>query len=144
MPNIAVALREEIARLARKEIRAQTDALRKASAEYRKRIAEMKRQVAELQRKVTFLEKHAGKNMPVKAVKTEGESFRFSAKGLRTNRKRLGLSAADFGKLIAVTGQTIYKWERETSRPREKQLAGLAALRRMGKKEAQAKLEEMA
>ena len=64
MSNIAVVLREEITRLARKEIRSQTKALKKASAEYLKKIAEMKRQVSELQRKVTSLEKQVHRNIP--------------------------------------------------------------------------------
>ena len=56
MPNIAVVLREEISRLARKEIRSQTEALRKASAQHRKAVADMKRRTSELERKVILLE----------------------------------------------------------------------------------------
>jgi DNA-binding XRE family transcriptional regulator len=99
VPNIATILKEEILRLARKEIRRQTNMLRKASAQYRKEIAEMKRRE---------------------------------------------LSAADYGKLIGVKGQTIYSWERETSRPRKQQAARIASLRHMGKTEAQARLEQRA
>ncbi len=144
MPNIAMVLREELTRLARKEIRTQTDALRKASAEYRKKIAEMKRQVSELQRKVTSLEKRVHRKIPSQVGEPDTKSFRFSARGLGSNRKRLGLSASDYGKLIGVTGQTVYKWEKEASRPREQQMAALAALRRMGQKEARARLEDLA
>ena len=43
MPNIAAVLKEEIQRLARKEIRKQISILKKMSAQYRKEIAEMKR-----------------------------------------------------------------------------------------------------
>ena len=144
MPNITVVLREEISRLARKEIKNQTEALRKASSEHRKKIAEMKRQVSELQRKVTFLEKQVPKKMQPKVGEDDTGNFRFSARGLHSNRKRLGLSASDYGKLIGVTGQSVYKWEQEATRPREQQVAGLAALRRMGKKEALARLDELA
>jgi hypothetical protein len=35
MPNIATALRQEISRIARKEIRGETNALKKAAATYR-------------------------------------------------------------------------------------------------------------
>lgn len=144
MPNIAVALREEISRLARKEIRSQTDALRKASAEYRKNIAEMRRQVSELQRKVRLLEKQVFRGIPSQVAQADAEGVRFSAKGLRSSRKRLGLSASDYGMLIGVTGQTVYNWEREAARPRKHQLAAFATLRRMGKKEARVRLEELA
>jgi DNA-binding transcriptional regulator YiaG len=143
MTSIAVALREEISRLARKEIRSQTDALRKASTQYRKHIAEMKRRVSELDKKVSFLEKQIRKFVPSQISEADVEGLRFSAKGLRSNRKRLGLSAADYGALIGVTAQTVYNWERERSRPGKHQLAILANLRSMGKTEAQERLEQL-
>lgn len=144
MPNIAAVLKEEIVRLARKETRRQTNTLRKASAQYRKDIAEMKRRVSDLQRKVSPLERQVLKSVPSSAAETDADHVRFTAKGLRSQRKRLGLSAADYGKLIGVTGQTIYSWESEASRPRKSQLASIASLRRMGKREAQRRLQQLA
>jgi DNA-binding transcriptional regulator YiaG len=144
MPNIATVLKEEIVRLARKEIRRQTNVLRKASAQYRRDIAEMKRRVSDLQRKITPLERQVLKNAPSQAAEVDADHVRFIAKGLRSQRKRLELSAANYGKLIGVTGQTIYSWEGETSRPRKSQLARIASLRHMGKREAQACLEQLA
>jgi DNA-binding transcriptional regulator YiaG len=141
MPNIATVLKEEILRLARKEVRKQTGVLRKASAQYRKDIAAMKRRVSELQRKVTPLQKQVLKGAPSQAAEAQGERVRFTAKGLRSQRQRLGLSAANYGKLIGVTGQTIYSWEQETSRPRQQQVARLAAIRHIGKREAQVRLK---
>ena len=143
MPNIATVLKEEIQRLARKEARRQTDVLRRASAQYRKDLAEMKRRVSGLQRKITPLEKQVLKNVPAQPAEVDAEHVRFTAKGLRSQRQRLGLSAANYGKLIGVTGQTIYCWEGETSRPRKSQLARIASLRHMGKREAQACLEQL-
>ena len=64
MPNIATVLKEEILRLARKEVRRQTSVLRKASAQYRKDIAVMKRQISSLQRKVPPLENQVLKSVP--------------------------------------------------------------------------------
>ena len=144
MPNIAVVLKEEISRLARKEIRRQMHALRRASAQYRRDIAEMKRQVSALQRKLTPLEKQAVKNGSPQAARIDAGRVRFTAKGLRSQRERLNLSAADYGKLIGVTDQTIYNWEHETARPRRQQLALIASLRQMGKKQALARLEQLA
>jgi DNA-binding transcriptional regulator YiaG len=144
MPNIAAVLREEIVRLARKEIRKQTNVLRKASAQYRRDIAEMKRRVSDLRRKVSPLEKQVLKSAPSQAAEPDAEHVRFTASGLRSQRKRLELSAANYGKLIGVTGQTIYSWEQETSRPRKQQFAPIAALRHIGKREALARLEQLA
>jgi DNA-binding transcriptional regulator YiaG len=143
MPNIASVLKEEISRLARKEIREQTGTLKKTSARYRKDIAEMKRQVAGLQRKVALLEQQGLKDVSSQMTKADAEGVRFTAKGLRSQRKRLGLSAADYGKLVGVSGQTIYSWEGETSRPRKQQVAAIAGVRNMSKREAQARLRQM-
>jgi len=144
MPNLAAVLKEEIVRLARKEIRKQTTVLRKASVQYRKDIAAMKRRVSDLRRKVLPLEKQVLKSTPSPAAEPEAEHVRFSAKGLRSQRKRLGLSAANHGKLVGVTGQTIYSWEQETSRPRPAQVARIATLRHVGRREALARLEQLA
>jgi len=142
MPNIAAVFKEEILRLARKEVRRQTNALKKASAQYRKDIAQMKRRVSDLQRKVIPLEKQVLKNAPSPTAEIDADHVRFTAKGLRSQRKRLELSAENYGKLIGVTGQTIYSWEGETSHPRKQQVARIASLRRLGKREARARLEQ--
>jgi DNA-binding transcriptional regulator YiaG len=144
MSNIVAALKDEISRLARKEIKNQTMALKKTSAYYRRAFAEMKRRVADLEGKVSFLKKHAGHEAPPQVDDKRMERVRFSPRGLRTHRSKLGLSAANYGKLIGVTGKTIYYWESEESRPRKQQLAALAAIRGMGKKEAGARLNTLA
>ena len=58
MPNIATALKDEITRVARKEIRSETNDLKKASARYRRDIAALKRENAALTKKVALLEKN--------------------------------------------------------------------------------------
>ena len=138
MPNLGVVLKNEITRLARKEIRAQVDSIRKANSAYRRDIAELKRQVALLERKV----KQAGKAAPA-VVEDEPTTARFVAKGLRSLRSRLGLSAADFGRLAGASGQSVYNWEAGKTVPRKSQQAVLAELRGLGKREAQARLESL-
>jgi DNA-binding transcriptional regulator YiaG len=69
------------------------------------------------------------------------EGVRFSARSVRAQRKRLGLSAGVFGKLVGVSGLTIYHWEHGKSRPRGANLAALVAIRELGKREAAKKLE---
>ena len=146
MPNFAVVLKDEVRRLARKEIKAELAVTRKASAQYRRDIAELKRQMSALQRRIGAIEKQVQKDVPspVAVAEADAERVRFTAKGLRSQRKRLDLSAADYGRLIGVTDQTIYNWEREAARPRKQQLAQIASLRGIGKKEARARLEKLA
>ena len=70
------------------------------------------------------------------------EAVRFSARSVKAQRQRLGLSAADYGKLVGVSGLTIYNWEHGTSHPRKAQLVALVAVRGIGKREALMKLAD--
>jgi DNA-binding transcriptional regulator YiaG len=141
MPSIATLFKQEILRLARKEVKTQTEVIRKASAQYRRDIAQLKRQVAGLSKQVAHLERQERRRAttPVPASKAEGR--RFSARGLRTHREKIGFSAADYSALVGVTAQTIYSWEQGKSRPREGQLAALVTVREMGKREALKRLD---
>ena len=69
------------------------------------------------------------------------ENVRFSSRSVKAQRDRLGFSAKDYGLLVGVSGLTIYNWEQDKSRPRQAQLAALAAVRGIGKREALARLE---
>jgi DNA-binding transcriptional regulator YiaG len=143
MPNIGTVLREEISRLSRREIRSQVDATKKATTQHRRDIAALKRQVAQLERQVDLLARKAlAAPQAVSAASTAARP-RFVAKGLRSQRTRLGLSAADYGGLLGVSAQSIYNWEHELAHPRDEQLSKLAALRGIGKREAVARLKQL-
>lgn len=143
MPNIAALLREEITRLARKELRSNTESLKKAVAGYRSEIASLKRRIDTLERQAKRTAKVVARVQPVQ--ESNGDTkHRFSAKGLATHRQRLGLSAADYGALLGVSSLSVYKWESGQARPRAKYLPAIAAVRSMGKREAAARLSEMA
>jgi DNA-binding transcriptional regulator YiaG len=145
MPNIASVLKSEIARLARREVRAETDHLKKMSAQYRSDIAALKREVKSLQKQLKSAARASGRPARSEAPEAgdDGPRLRFSAKRLAAQRQKLGLSAQAFGALVGVTGQSIYKWESGTSRPRAAQLRAIAAVRSLGKREAQARLDAM-
>lgn len=61
MPNIATVLKEEIVRLARKEIRRQTEKLRRGTLQHRKSIAALNREIQDLRRQVTLATAHSRK-----------------------------------------------------------------------------------
>ena len=128
MPNIAVALREEIARLARKEIKSQTLALRRASAAHRRHIADLRRHLEGLERQLAHYQEQVPKNTQPQA--SDAKAVRYSAKRFQSNRKRLGLSAADYGKLIGVSAQTVYHWESGKARPRKERMAAYVSAHR--------------
>jgi DNA-binding transcriptional regulator YiaG len=141
MPNIASVLKDEILRLARKEVRTATEGLKKASAAYRSDIAGLKRQVAALEKQLARGEKKRAAASEQAEPSGAAAPIRFSAKRLARQREKLGLSAADMGLLLGVSAQTVYNWEAEKSRPRATQLAAIAALRGIGKRQVKARLE---
>lgn len=143
MPNLAATFRQEITRLARREIRSQTQGLRRASAQFRRDIAELKRRAFALKSEVARLERRTGKEVAPQIGEADPAKVRFTAKGVVSKRSSLGISAADYGKLVGVTAHTIYKWEHGSSHPRKAQLSALASIRRLGKTEALARLEQM-
>lgn len=168
MANLANALKEEIARIARKEIRQQTAGAAKAATEHQRTVAALKRQVQDLERTVSALRgqetskpaepketkaskkkgrkkagrrKKAGKSAVASAPRKP--RVRFSGKALKTHRERLGLSADNYGRLIGVSGLSIYNWEQGKARPRESSIAALMQIRGIGKREAGKRLEAL-
>ncbi len=139
--NIATALKSEISRVARKEVRAEVAALKSASSRYRSDIAELKRRIVQLERLAGQLSKGTRKRIAESTSNETPTVTRYSAKNLASLRKKLDLSAADFGKLLGVSGASIYLWEEGKIRPREKNMPAIAKLRGMGKKAA---LQELA
>jgi len=142
MPNIGAMLKQEIARLSRREVRSVTETTRKAAAQHRRHIAALRRQVAKLERQVAVLQRQRLGASPAASAAASGQKMRFVAKGLKSQRSRLGLSAADYGRLVGVTAQSVYNWEGGNATPRGDQLARIAALRSIGKREAMARLEQ--
>ena len=141
MPNIATVLKQEIARLAGKEVKARTEATRKAGAQYRRDIAELKRQVRTLTEQVAYLERQERKRTLKAIPEAIAKGSRFSARGLKAHRTRLGLSAADYAELVGVSAQTIYKWEQGKSKPRHQQFAALLSVRNLGRRDALKRLQ---
>jgi DNA-binding transcriptional regulator YiaG len=142
MADLAGALKEEIRRLARKEIRAATGNTKQSVAQYRREIASLKRQLREQEKKIAFLEDQERKRLEQpEAAESAVESARFSARSVKAQRDRLGLSAADYALLVGVSPLTIYNWEKGKTRPRQEQLAALVAVRGIGKREAARRLE---
>ncbi len=145
MPNIATVLKAEISRLARKEIKANTSSTKGAVGQFRRDIAKLKRLVHAQEKEIAFLKAQERKRLgqPQANGEEELEGVRFSARSVKAQRRRLKLSAADYGKLIGVSGLTIYNWELGKAHPGKPQLARLVAVRGLGRRAALTKLEAM-
>ncbi len=164
MPTLVDALKTEIAQVAHKALRSEALQFKKATASHHREIAALQRRIDSLERLVLNLEgkRHpsarargaegsARARRPARAAhriadggaQDEGPALRFSAKGFTKLRQRLGLSAAALGALLGVTAQSVYKWEDGKARPRATQLQAIAAIRKLGKREAAQRLAQM-
>jgi DNA-binding transcriptional regulator YiaG len=142
MPNIAVVLKDEIRRLAKKEVRAEVGSTKRAVVQYRRDIARLKREMQDQQKEIGFLKAQERKRLgqPQAPERPQGKA-RFSARSVQAQRRRLKLSAEDFGRLVGVSSLTVYSWEHGKSRPRSAQFAALVVARGLGRREALKKLE---
>ena len=143
MANIATVFKEEISRLSRKEVRNETDNLKKSSAQYRSEIASLKRRVDALEKQVTRLTKKMSSPAEQNETPTVSAKSRFTANGFKTLRERLGLTAEVMAGLLDVSPATIYGWEAGKSKPRDAQLVKIIALRKLGKKDVAAILKRL-
>lgn len=143
LTNIGAVLKQEISRLTRKELRSETQSLKKASVQYRAEIAALKRRTVALEQQLSRLAKTISNNVGVKADSEVTGKVRFTAKGFKSLRQRLGLSAMEIGTLLDVSAPTIYNWEAGNSSPRSRQLERIVVLRGMGKREIRAILQNL-
>jgi DNA-binding transcriptional regulator YiaG len=144
MPNIAAVLKAEISRVARKEIRSETEQLKKALTSARSEISALKKDLREIARllRATQRQSAATARQPSKLEESSDDrQLRFSPTRLAGQRQKLGLSVANMAKLLGVSSVSLYKWESGQSRPRRAQLEAIAAVRGIGKREAMARLE---
>jgi DNA-binding transcriptional regulator YiaG len=92
---------------------------------------------------ISHLEKSAKANVPPAAKEDPDTKLRFKPQGVRAQRTRLDLSAPELGSLLGVSAQTIYNWETGKTRPRAEQMSAIAAVRKMGKREVKARLDQL-
>lgn len=146
MSTFAKQFQEEIKRLARKELKeemirlkAENTDLKKSISELRKRVDKMERSNRRVLRKVVAPEVL---NEADEAPRKDAGKARITSKTILTLRQRLGLTQAQLGKLLGVSGQSVYQWERKNDRLtlRSRALQAVLDAKSMGVKEARAKL----
>ena len=104
MPNLQSILRQEIRRLARREVRSELEATKKAVAQHRREIAELKRRSTALERTVSYLQSRETKRLKAEPSQAEPPGgTRFSVRSLKAQRKASGLSQEDYASLVDVS-----------------------------------------
>jgi DNA-binding transcriptional regulator YiaG len=142
MPNVAQVLKEEITRLARREVRAVCNPLRE-------QVRSLRETVKKQQEIIRRLEKSLSKMADVSAVTTtslfapeeEETRARATPASIRRHRHRLGLSQAALGELLKVSTNSVANWESGASKPRPQHRMALLRLRDLGVRDVASMLE---
>lgn len=141
MPDVASVLRDEIRRLARKEVKSATSAQSAQISDLKNVIRALRGEVASLQKELSTSRRSAAATNEQSTGKEEKkQAIRLSPKSIRNHRKRLKLSQAQLGQLLGVSTTTVVFWESGRSAPRGSNRHALAEVRTLGRKDAQALL----
>lgn len=148
MPNIAKVLKEEIARIAKKEAKAAVTPIRKPSIRIRKDTADLKARVTTMEKEIkrlTVLVVNLASTQPIAAeAAPEGKSWIFG-KGIKTLRRKLGLTQGELATLVGVSTGAVVQWEAKAGKLnlRTATKKAILAIRGIGKAEARKRLEAM-
>lgn len=146
MPNIAKVFKDEIARIARKEAKQAVAPFRKPTSAARRTFADLKRRVVALEKENKRLSAELSqvpRPDPLEAsAKAKGW---ISGRGVRSLRLKLGLTQEAFARLVGVSSNAVYQWERKSGmlHLRGNTRAAVMATRKLGARDAKARLAEM-
>ena len=148
MPNIAKVLREEIARISKREAKSISTPVRKSTAKLRPDVAGLKNRMAVMEKEVkrlNLLVVNLVAAQPAPAeVPEEGRAW-ISGKGVKALRRKTGLSQKEFATLTGVSLGGVRAWESKPGmlKLRDATKKAIMAVRGIGKAEARKRLDEM-
>ena len=143
MGKMEDALKREIARLTKKELRASVNPLSR-------NVRELKRTVSQLAKMVDRLYKVAesetnrrlSEKNQLKVADDEVKSARISANAIKNLRKKLGISQEKLAILLNVSPGAVAFWEQKRAKPRGANKGALVALRKLGRRDVKRMLIE--
>lgn len=137
MAKLEAAIRDAIARGARKQVRAVVTPLRRDIGRLRRKVVELDGTLASLRRSAAAWDRMALAAPPVPPVsQEESKAARLSPRLVRSLRKRLALSQTALARLVGVSAPAVAHWEAGNAAPTGQNRATLVALRKVGKREA--------
>ena len=139
MPNLNQVFREEISRLARREVKQIVEPLQKQIRDLRGKVRKQRRELEKLEKEL------AGKADKERVIAprtvSEEDDVRIHKGSVKKHRERLGISQREMALLLDVSPLTISNWETDKSSPSGKNRLAFAELRGMGVREVWQRLE---
>ncbi len=149
MGKLETTMKDEMGRLARKEIRKAVVPLKKEVVRLKKRVIELSRSQSDLAKQAKASANRRKQETVVSSITDEKASAaRISPDLVKKLRQRLGVSQSQLASLIGVSGPAVAAWEQHRAKPAGDNRKTLLMLRGLGKREVsnllRAKLEEKA
>ena len=141
MGKIETTLKAEITRLSRRETKG---LISKPVTELRR----LRQRVGALEREIRAIKAARADEKTKTKIKAATETVvgeqtvRMSPRLIRSVRNRLGISQAKLAKLVGVSTLAVGNWELGKTKPRPESKARIAALRKLGRREARRLLGE--
>jgi len=146
--NIAQVLKAEISRISKREAKALTSTTRSTAIVLKKTVADLKNRLAQLEKEVKRLNViviNLASTQPAPAEAPEGRAW-ITGKGVKTLRKKLGITQVELAKLTKVSLSAVVQWERKPGmlKLRDATKKAIMAVREIsGKVEVRKRLDAM-
>lgn len=140
--DIKQAFSDEVRRLARKEIKLAVAPLLETVSDLRRLVAEQKKRIAALEKRLPNESADEKISIGDESESGSDRNVRINAAGIVRLRNKLGLTQAEFAKVVGVAMHTVSVWEQGRRTPRKAQKVRICALRKVGKRELKRRLAE--
>jgi DNA-binding transcriptional regulator YiaG len=146
MSKFVIALKHEIGRLARKEVRKFVSPVKREVVRLKQVLRATEARAVKAEALLARLQAGASKGpaAPVGALRAVGDRTRMSPRLIKALRSRLGLTQKEMARLAGVTPVCIYYWESGRTAPRGHTRTALVSLRQLGRRDAKRRLDELA
>ena len=142
MGKLEGIIKDEVIRLAKREMRTTFVPLRRDVRSLKSIAFQLRKSVVGLQRFASQQEKQAGPKPVAEVTAEDMKKARFSPRLIKSLRKHLGVSQRDMAKLAGVTVGAVFQWEKGKFEPRDDKKKVLVGLRKLGRQNARQLLAE--
>ena len=137
MAKIEMAIRDAIARGARKHVRGAAMPLRRDVRRLRQAVQEIGAQLVALREVAArWTAAQTGRGWEPGVSEEESRGARLSPRLIRKLTARLALTQAGVARLVGVSAAAVVQWEQGRATPTGKNRAALVGLRRLGRRDA--------
>jgi len=142
MGKLESMIRDEILRLARREMRKSFVPLRRDVRSMKGIVSQLRKSVLNLERFKSQEEKQLAQKAVPEVAPEEVKKARFSPRLIRSLRKKLRITQKELAVLAGVSVGAVHQWEGGKSEPRAVKKARLVALRSLARREVRKLFEE--